>query len=61
MDYRNEAIYRYKKIISLIEEEDYSISRCMEGEIAEIYRSMLKKEKDNFSEKLFDIRQTVSI
>ena len=44
MDLTEKYLYHYRKLMELLEDDLANISACMEGELLEQYRSMLKRE-----------------
>ena len=48
----DELRYYYRRLFQLLEEEEATISLCLQGELREQYLLLLKKEKDLIAENL---------
>ena len=42
----DELIYYYQKLIQLLDEEDIKLQGYFEGDLSEMYRQILQKEKE---------------
>lgn len=47
-----ECVYRYRKLLQLLEEDTQEISACLQGELLEEYRELLTREKDILNDAL---------
>jgi hypothetical protein len=47
-----ECVYRYRKLLQLLEEDTQEISACLQGELLEEYRGLLTREKDILNDAL---------
>ncbi len=53
----DEIISEYRKLLELLDEEKESIVRSMQGELMEIYREILQKERENVEKNIHMLYQ----
>lgn len=53
MEQIDDIMHGTRRLIELIEEEHTEISKCIKGEILEVYQTLLKKEVEQLQEQLY--------
>lgn len=53
----DEIISEYRKLLELLDEEKDKIARSMQGELMEIYREILQKEREKVEKNMYMIYQ----
>lgn len=48
----DEIIHQYRKLIALLEEEEETISRSLKGDLLELYRDVLRDERERLEKYL---------
>lgn len=52
-----ELLMRYRRLIQLLEMEEEKIGVSLEGELKEVYRSVLQRERQELVENLISIQR----
>lgn len=57
MSLLNECIYRYQKLISLLDQDENDMKYGLEGELLDAYRSIVSKEKQALEQALAELKR----
>ena len=57
MSLLNECIYRYQKLISLLNQDENDMKYGLEGDLLDAYRSIVSKEKQALEQALAELKR----